>query len=154
MDLLVYKIKDLLNAEEDIIGHSVNCVGAFGAGVAGQIKNKWPEVYRAYATKYLDEGWKLGDVQIVMLEKVNKMVANLATQKGYGYPKDGKVFVSYEHLGEAVARLLHYAQWKGYSVALPKIGAGLAGGNWNIIEQIIYKAWQHYSMVNLKIYSL
>ena len=27
--------------------------------------------------------------------------------------------------------------YENYSVQLPKIGAGLAGGNWDIIEQII-----------------
>jgi O-acetyl-ADP-ribose deacetylase (regulator of RNase III) len=30
---------------------------------------------------------------------------------------------------------------KGLSIAIPKIGAGLAGGDWNLIEKILNKVF-------------
>lgn len=39
---------DILQASEDIIGHQVNCQGVMGAGLAKQIRNKYPHVYDEY----------------------------------------------------------------------------------------------------------
>lgn len=39
---------DLLEAKETYIAHQVNCYGAMGRGVALQIKNRYPDVYRRY----------------------------------------------------------------------------------------------------------
>lgn len=38
----------LLRANEDILGHQVNTLGAMGAGLAKQIKEKYPYVYEDY----------------------------------------------------------------------------------------------------------
>ena len=39
---------DLLKAKEDIIIHQVNCQGAYGAGLAKQIANKYPKAKKEY----------------------------------------------------------------------------------------------------------
>ena len=39
---------NLLNIRSGVICHQVNCIGAMGAGLALQIRNKWPIVYEKY----------------------------------------------------------------------------------------------------------
>ena len=39
---------NILNAEEDIICHQVNCRGKMGSGLAKQIRDKYPDVYKEY----------------------------------------------------------------------------------------------------------
>ena len=39
---------DLLSAKETYIAHQVNCYGKMGRGVAAQIRDKYPDVYRRY----------------------------------------------------------------------------------------------------------
>lgn len=137
MTLIKYEKSDLLESPADVIGHGVNCLGAFGAGVALQIANKWPEVKSAYLTKYKIEGWQLGDVQIITTEDNSKKIANLATQRGYGYRHNQEVYVDYESVKKCISKLFKYCRMYNYRCAIPKIGAGLAGGNWDVIAKII-----------------
>ena len=39
---------NLLEVKSGIICHQVNCIGAMGAGLALQIRNKWPNVFSEY----------------------------------------------------------------------------------------------------------
>ena len=43
---------NILNATEDIICQQVNCKGVMGAGLAKQIKEKYPEVFESYSEFY------------------------------------------------------------------------------------------------------
>ena len=60
-------------------------------------------------------------------------IVNCATQQCYGRPDQGP-YVSYPAIREVIKKLA-----KSYpgGFAMPKIGAGLAGGNWDIISEII-----------------
>lgn len=42
---------NLLDVKSGILCHQVNCVGVMGAGIALQIKGKWPEVFKQYKDK-------------------------------------------------------------------------------------------------------
>ena len=48
---MIYEVKgNLLDSSCDYICHQVNCQGIMGAGLAGQIRTHWPEVYEEYRT--------------------------------------------------------------------------------------------------------
>jgi O-acetyl-ADP-ribose deacetylase (regulator of RNase III) len=145
---------NVFDSDADVIAHGVNCMGAFGAGVAKQIRNRYPEVYRAYITKHTFEGWKLGDCQIVTLEDNSRQVANLATQFGYGYKRGQKVLVSYDALRYSIRSLFKYCANNNLSLAMPQIGAGLAGGDWNTIKGILEEEARAYPNLDVTVYSL
>jgi len=42
---VIYKIGDVLKAETKVIAHQVNCKGVMGAGLAKQVKSKFPIVF-------------------------------------------------------------------------------------------------------------
>lgn len=144
--MVKYKKGDLLEATEDIICHGVNCVGGFGSGVAGQIAKKWPEVRNHYLARHCDDDWRLGDVQFVQIDK-RKYVANCATQLAY-LPR-GKQHVDYGAILRCMNEVKAFA-WAGdrwtmpYSIAIPKIGCGLAGGDWEIVKKILEDVFHDY----------
>jgi O-acetyl-ADP-ribose deacetylase (regulator of RNase III) len=132
--VIVYRQGDILESDEKIIAHGVNCSGGFGSGFAKSVAARYPSVRESYLYKFNTKGWNLGEVQLLGLgDGSGREVANCATQQGYGKPTDGP-YVSYPAIRQAIQNLV-----KSYpgGFSMPKIGAGLAGGNWEIISQII-----------------
>lgn len=136
-------IKDnILNTELKIIAHGCNCKNAMGSGVAKAIYEKYPEVksrYHRYCEGVLiQRGGKseqlLGDIQVI--ESKGKTIVNCFTQLNYGY--DGKRYLNYAALVECFKHLT--VTFPNARIAIPKIGAGLAGGNWEFIEELINDA--------------
>lgn len=130
-----YVTGDVLSSDAYVIAHGCNTRGSFGAGVAYHVARKYPHVKQAYFTKNASEGWKLGDVQFVNVSST-QVIANCATQDRYGGPG---VHLDYEALETCMKKVKEFAD--GRPVALPKIGAGLAGGDWNRIESIINRVF-------------
>lgn len=126
---------DLLNATEDAIGHGCNCRKTMGSGVAKAIRDKWPMVYEA-DKEYndFDGRNRIGSFSTVRVD--GKQVYNIYTQVDY-LPRNVDHF-QYEGFRIGLAKVLK--DMKNHNLktlALPKIGAGLAGGDWTKIEQII-----------------
>ena len=118
------------NGKFDVIAHGCNCHCVMGAGIARTIKITWPAAYRAdLATKKGDRS-KLGTYSCATVDGLT--IVNLYTQ--YNYTRD-KVDVEYPALEESLKRLKE--DFSGQRIGLPMIGAGLAGGNWGIIKEII-----------------
>lgn len=144
-----YVTGNLFQVKTGIIAHGVNCRGAFGSGVAGQIRKLYPFVRRAYLNKYDSEGWKLGEVQLVYATD-DLTIANCATQYDFG---TDKVQADYGAIGEVFQKLIAYCEEHDLPLALPRIGAGLAGGDWNVINNILQQAAQEKD-VDITVYSL
>jgi O-acetyl-ADP-ribose deacetylase (regulator of RNase III) len=133
--MIVYEYGDIFNSNESAIAHGCNCSGGFGSGFAKEVATRYPAVREAYLLKFRGEGWRLGDVQCVSVGVGENQltIANCATQQRFGRPDEGP-YISYPAVREVIRNLLTIFP---YGFAMPKIGAGLAGGNWDIIEKII-----------------
>jgi O-acetyl-ADP-ribose deacetylase (regulator of RNase III) len=130
--MIKYIKGNLFDTDSTIIAHGVNCLGRFGSGVAGYIKNNYPIVREKYLEKYEKEGWTLGDIQVV--EAYGKKFINCATQHDCGNNPDLR-YVNYDAVKTCLKKVKKFAVNK--TVAIPMIGAGLANGDWDIIEEII-----------------
>lgn len=132
--MIVYKQGDILESQESHIAHGCNCSGGFGSGMAKAIALRYPQVKEGYLYRYRSRGWNLGEVQLIGVgDGSGREIANCATQERYGKPEDGP-YVSYPAIRIVIKDLVK--SWPD-GFAIPKIGAGLAGGNWDIIEKII-----------------
>lgn len=141
---MIHYVKgDLFDTPNDIIAHGVNCRGAFGSGVAKLVATKYPKARFYYLDKHEDDGWHLGDIQTVM-QWDGKCVVNCATQDDYGFAEG--LYANYDAIRLSLSRLKDFAKQRNYSIAIPKIGAGLAGGDWNIIENIIKEVFSDYDI--------
>ena len=130
---------DLLQAPERCILHGCNAQGVMGSGVAKLIRAKWPSAYLAYKASEQHNGMRLGVVTYAAQED-GKVIFNGVTQEFYG--RDGKHYVDYAAIKEVIEAVNFYIEAQNCapdyrSVAMPMIGAGLGGGDWNIISKII-----------------
>lgn len=140
---------DLFDTKANIICHQVNCQGKMGSGVAKQVREKFPAVYRYYKS-WCDEDEKsrkqigfqksmlLGQVQVACNENCPKQViCNLFAQDRYGY--NGKQYTDYEAFEKCLLRLKQLIP-AGETIAMPyKIGCGLGGGDWDTVLDLITK---------------
>lgn len=126
----------------DIIVHGCNCFNIMGSGIAKEIKQRCPEAYEADQKTVRGDKSKLGSYTSATFETNNSdeffTVVNMYTQYGYGRDKS---HVDYEairkgfhDLGEEIRE---WGEGDWATVAYPKIGCGLAGGDWNIVSKII-----------------
>ncbi|TQV88082.1 phosphatase [Aliikangiella coralliicola] len=126
----------IMLAEEgkfDVIIHGCNCLCNMGSGIARTIKDKYPEVYVADCETKKGDKEKLGKYSFVAVNGDNQFtVINAYTQ--YAYSRD-KVDVDYDAV-RSVFKLIK-RDFSGLRIGCPLIGAGLAGGDWNIIASII-----------------
>lgn len=131
---MIHVIKgDLLEQTTGIIAHGCNMQGVMGSGIAKQIKEKYPSSFQAYRNLFTFRGLKGGTV-FFYDESTDLIIANAITQEFYGTDKR---YVNYAWLVTAFMSILAAAKSQGMTVKFPMIGAGLAGGDWNIIEQLI-----------------
>lgn len=128
---------DLLQTEVKHLIHGCNSHGVMGSGVAKAIRDKYPKAYQDYNDAYNSYGLALGDI-IVSVQgdnrfMGNRVIHNAITQKDYGR-RDDRVYVSYWAIAESFRKI---SSWGVKEIAMPKIGAGLANGDWNVIAAII-----------------
>jgi O-acetyl-ADP-ribose deacetylase (regulator of RNase III) len=125
--MIIYKSGDVLQAlrhnEIDYVIHGCNSLGVMGSGIAKQIKELYPEAY----TVYHNSKRTLGSYT------ESNGIINLVTQKHY-MPRNVDHF-DYEAFHKGLVNITQ--SFSDAKLAMPKIGAGLAGGNWERISDII-----------------
>ena len=136
-------IADLLDIRGGYLLNQVNCQGAYGSGVAGQISKKWPDVRQAYIDKVKEDGkgWHLlGEILTVPAVTVGQgyqdtNVVHLFAQDTYG---SAGIHTNYNAFIAALATFKTFIRDSEGCTYIPyKIGCGLGGGNWDKISKII-----------------
>lgn len=128
-----------LEGNFDVIIHGCNCFNTMGAGIAKTIKQKFPAAYEADLTTTKGDKDKLGTCSwaTVATNHGQLTIVNAYTQ--YQWRGQGKK-VDYEALRKAFEVIK--TNFSGKRLAYPAIGAGLAGGDWTVIEGIIQEVLQ------------
>jgi len=120
----------------DVIIHGCNCFCTMGAGIAKLITSFFPEALQADMKTGMADKNKLGTYSMARIEKSGKnfMVINAYTQ--YDFAGHG-VLVDYKAVKTVFSSIKN--DFADKRVGYPKIGAGLAKGDWNRISKIIDK---------------
>lgn len=118
----------------DVIIHGCNCFCSMEAGIAKSMKQHFPEAYVADYHTLTGDRNKLGSYTTATIEhnNISFTVVNAYTQydwRGKGCKAD------YAAIRTAFTKVK--AEFSGLRIGYPLIGAGLAGGDWAIISQII-----------------
>jgi O-acetyl-ADP-ribose deacetylase (regulator of RNase III) len=117
-----------------IIAHICNNIGGWGRGFVISLSNRWSEPEIEYRKWSKQDTFKLGAVQYVRVEPL-LYVANMIAQEGYG--KESKPPIRYPALRNCLASLERQASRHKASIHMPRIGCGLAGGDWTEVEKLI-----------------
>jgi O-acetyl-ADP-ribose deacetylase (regulator of RNase III) len=123
-----------------IICHVCNDIGGWGKGFVLAVSRRWeqPEAeYRAWHGTGKTGGFALGAVQFVQVEAYI-WVANMIGQRGIKRGSSGPP-IRYDAVSECLGSVATKARELGASVHMPRIGCGLAGGDWAKIEPLIEK---------------
>lgn len=119
-----------------LIVHICNDIGAWGKGFVLAISKKWREPEREYREWYKSQtDFGLGKVQFVKVEP-DTFVANMIGQHKIR-KTNGLAPIRYDSVEECLNKVADFAIENQTSIHMPRIGCGLAGGNWIEIEKII-----------------
>ncbi|MEO0477380.1 MAG: macro domain-containing protein [Planctomycetota bacterium] len=121
-----------------IIAHVCNDIGGWGKGFVVAISKRWPQPeqdFREWYANREDNDFALGSARLVQVEK-DLWVANMIGQHKKT-PTKGVPPVRYEAIREALDSISDEASRLNASVHMPRIGCGLAGGEWDKIEPLI-----------------
>ena len=128
--------------------HGCNCAGAMGKGIALQFKRKFHKMYLQYNSMCISGNFKPGDVFPYEYSQ-NCFVYNLATQKHYAI--HGRL-AKLEHIRKSVKKMLeHAAAHNVTDIALPKIGAGLGGLDWEDVKIALEDVAEDYPDITLHV---
>ena len=121
-----------------VIVHVCNDIGRWGRGFVLALSRKWrsPEQeYRQWYVRQSDLPFELGQVLFVEVDS-QLWVANMIGQHGIR-SFSGQPPIRYDAIRQGLGRVADFAVEQSASVHMPRIGCGLAGGNWADVEQII-----------------
>ena len=122
-----------LSGNLDVIIHGCNCFNTMGGGIALQIKNTFPEAFSVDSLTQKGSRDKLGTISVATIKRNDLVfdVVNAYTQFNYGR---NSMNVDYEAVRSCLKLVKQL--FTGKRIGYPKIGAGLAGGDWGILEKI------------------
>lgn len=131
--------------ENTVIIHVVNTLGKWGKGFVLSLSKHYPNVKSDYLDWSKDKKtFELGNNQIVAVDENKKIfVVNMLAQNGIRSSyKDKSCYLDYSSLRSCLGDIANFvleqrANSIELTVQMPRIGAGLAGGNWNKVELLI-----------------
>ncbi len=135
--MIEYKTGDILAEDVEALVNTVNCVGFMGRGIALQFKRAWPENFKAYAAACRRQEVQPGRMFVFETGRLTnpRLVINFPTKRHWR----GRSRI--EDIDAGLQALVAEIRQRGIrSIALPPIGAGLGGLDWNEVRGRIERA--------------
>lgn len=123
-----------MEGQFDVIIHGCNCFCTMGAGIARQIKDAFPQAEIADLKTPRGDKNKLGTYSSALISHKGHHFSVINAYTQYHFAGDG-VLVDYEAVQKIFAQIKK--DFSGQRIAYPKIGAGLAKGDWLVISKVI-----------------
>ena len=149
MSKINYVIGDATAPQGDgrkIICHICNDIGAWGAGFVLALSAKW--TYPEHRYRAIPH-YVLGDAMVLQVEP-DIFVANMIGQHLTRPSADGTPPIRYTAVADALFAVNKIANELGATLHMPRIGCGLAGGDWKVIEAILTE----FVTVDVTVYDL
>lgn len=132
-----YVTGDLLSADVEALVNTVNCVGVMGRGIALQFKKSYPDNYREYVSAVKRDEVRLGKVFVHRTGMMTnpKFIINFPTKNHWKEKSRlGSILDGLDDLRNVLDRL------QIRSVAIPPLGCGLGGLDWDEVRPAIESA--------------
>ena len=143
--MIIYRPGDIFKTEAPVIAHGCNTRGLMGAGIAREMRDRFPSMYKDYKRRCSRNEFKPGDAYIFCNE-TGPHIMNLATQADEG--------AKYEYVIRALSNMHAVLEEERIrSVAMPRIASGLGGLEPSEIERLIEDEFKD-SMIEVIVYTL
>ena len=139
--MIHYTKGNILESEAEALVNPVNTVGVMGKGLALQFKKAYPYNFERYKEACSENGIEYyGKLEIGKVyatgatpeENNGKIIINFPTKKHWKDPS------RYEYIDKGLDSLRHFLDfYYPESVAIPPLGCGLGGLEWNKVKQMI-----------------
>ncbi len=140
---------DILHADVEAIVNTVNCVGVMGRGIALQFKKAWPDNFKAYATACNNGEVQPGRMYVFETGQLANphYIINFPTKRHW------RGASRMEDIESGLAALVATIREKHIqSIAIPPLGSGLGGLDWQKVKPIIETAMSELTDVRVLIY--
>lgn len=140
---------DILKADAEAIVNTVNCVGIMGRGIALQFKKAFPANFRAYALACEEGEVQPGRMFVFDTGAFTnpRYIVNFPTKRHW----KGKSRI--EDIDSGLIALAQEVRERGIkSIAIPPLGAGLGGLDWNDVRPRIEAALRDVPDLDVLIY--
>lgn len=135
--MIQYRTGNLLDSEAQALVNTVNTVGVMGKGIALQFKNMFPNNFKVYSNACKKQEVKIGKLLVAEEEtllKGKKIIINFPTKTSWKLPSE------YNYIEVGVVELVRVINEKGIkSIAIPPLGSGNGGLDWNRVKIILEK---------------
>lgn len=139
--MIIYKKGNILESEAIALVNTVNTQGVMGKGIALQFKNAFPSNYKVYQDICRNGNFQIGDLLIVEengLISGKKAIINFPTKTSWRKPSE------YSYIEKGLEKLVQVIEEKKFkSIAIPPLGSGNGGLNWEIVKKMIEDKMSH-----------
>ncbi len=118
----------------DVIVHGCNCFNTMGAGIANSIRLRFPAADLANKATEKGSRKKLGTCSMAEVNCSGHSLTIVNAYTQYHWAGNG-IMADYNAIRTAFAQVK--SEFSGKRIGYPLVGAGLAGGDWDVISKII-----------------
>lgn len=134
-----------LKGEVNALIHCCNCFNTMGSGIALEVRKRIPGAFAVDNATQAGDMDKLGGYTMYT-DNRGSVVFNVYGQ--YRYGRDRK------HLDEDALReglegvndFLSFCSFVDWKIGIPRIGCGSAGGDWNVVKEVVKNTIGHYNV--------
>lgn len=134
--MIHYITGNLLESDAEALVNTVNTVGVMGKGIALQFKNVFPNNFKKYSEACKKKELSIGQL-LVTEENIlsgKKIIINFPTKTSWRLPSE------YKYIESGLEELIKVIEEKNIkSIAIPPLGAGNGGLEWNKVKSILEK---------------
>ena len=134
MIMIQYFKGDILESDATALVNTVNLVGVMGKGIALQFKKQFPENFKLYQKACKEQTIGIGKLFVTKEQTVFgvKTIINFPTKIDWRKPSE------YSYIEAGLDDLIRVVNdYQIQSIAIPPLGAGNGGLNWERVKEII-----------------
>ena len=135
--MLKYLTGDIWGSKADAIVIPVNTVGVMGAGLALEVKKRYPQVFKEYKDDCKRGLLQVGHIRTYIPSNEEYCLLFFPTKKDWLKPS------KLEYIEEGLKDLvltIRLLKWTGIqSIALPQLGCGCGGLKWEDVKPLMEK---------------
>lgn len=148
MSVIRYTQGDILSSDAEALVNTVNCVGVMGRGIALHFKNAYPANFKAYAVACKRNEMKPGRMFVFETDQLSPhWIVNFPTKRHW---RNKSRIEDIESGMDALVSEIRKRNIR--SIAIPALGSGLGGLNWQQVKPIIERGMEKVPNVRAVVY--